>query len=206
MLTVALTGGIGSGKSTVASLLQERGAAIFDVDAAARSVLADGAPAVGEIAARWPDAVDQGRVNRAALADIVFHSPQDLEFLNAIVHPRAWAAIDAQLARYAASHPHGVAVIDVPLLATSPRRDSFDLRVVVDADTDVRIRRLVGQRGMREPDVRARIAAQVTSDDLRRIADVWIDNSGDIAQLVPQVDRLWEKCREDAIASSRPKP
>lgn len=90
MLTIALTGGIGSGKSTVSAMLREHGAAIFDVDEAARSVLAPGEPGVDDVAARWPEVVAAGVVDRAALAHIVFHNPAELAQLNAIVHPRTW--------------------------------------------------------------------------------------------------------------------
>lgn len=193
MLTIALTGGIGSGKSTVSAMLREHGAAIFDVDEAARSVLAPGEPGVDDVAARWPEVVAAGVVDRAALAHIVFHNPAELAQLNAIVHPRTWEKIDADLTEYRRAHPEGIAVVDIALLATSERRDAFDLNVVVHADTETRIRRLTQTRGMNEKDARARIAAQVDEDELRALADVWLDNSGTPEHLREQVDALWAR-------------
>ena len=193
MLTIALTGGIGSGKSTVSAMLREHGAAIFDVDEAARSVLAPGEPGVDDVAARWPEVVAAGVVDRAALAHIVFHNPAELAQLNAIVHPRTWEKIDADLTEYRRAHPAGIAVVDIALLATSERRDAFDLNVVVHADTETRIRRLTQTRGMDEKDARARIAAQVDEDELRALADVWLDNSGTPEHLREQVDALWAR-------------
>lgn len=193
MLTVALTGGIGSGKSTVSAMLRELGARIFDVDEAARSVLALGGPGVDDVAARWPEVVRAGVVDRAALARIVFHNPAELAHLNAIVHPRTWEKIDAELREYRHRQPDGVAVVDIALLATSERRDAFDLNVVVHADVETRIRRLTETRGMDEKDARARIAAQVDEDELRALADVWLDNSGTPEHLREQVEALWAR-------------
>ncbi|MFT3942637.1 MAG: dephospho-CoA kinase [Ancrocorticia sp.] len=191
MLTIALTGGIGSGKSTVSTLLRGLGAEIFDVDEAARSVLAPGSPGVDDVAARWPEVVTSGVVDRAALARIVFNDPAELAHLNAIVHPRTWEKIDADLAEYRRAHPDGVAIVDIALLATSERRDSFDLRVVVHADVETRVRRLTETRGMDEADARARIAAQVDESELRALADVWLDNSGTPEDLHKQVEAFW---------------
>lgn len=193
MLTIALTGGIGSGKSTVSAMLRELGARIFDVDEAARSVLALGGPGVDDVAARWPEVVRAGVVDRAALARIVFHNPAELAHLNAIVHPRTWEKIDSELREYRRRQPDGVAVVDIALLATSERRDAFDLNVVVHADVETRIRRLTETRGMDEKDARARIAAQVDEDELRALADVWLDNSGTPEQLREQVEALWAR-------------
>lgn len=191
MLTIALTGGIGSGKSTVSSMLRNLGAEIFDVDEAARSVLAPDSPGVAAVAARWPEVVTHGIVDRAALARIVFSNPAELTHLNAIVHPRTWEKIDADLRAYCRTHPDGIAIVDIALLVTSDRRDSFDLRVVVHADVETRVRRLIETRGMDEADARARIAAQVDENELRMLADVWLDNSGTPEDLREQVDALW---------------
>lgn len=192
MLTIALTGGIGSGKSTVASMFRDLGAQIFDADEAARSVLAPGSPGVDDVAAHWPTVVANGVVDRAELARIVFNNPVELGRLNGIVHPRTWEKIDAALTEYRRVHPDGIAVVDIPLLATSDRRDAFDLRVVVHADVETRVRRLTETRGMDEADARARIAAQVSEDELRALADVWLDNSGAPEELREQVEAFWK--------------
>lgn len=191
MVTIALTGGIGAGKSTVARMLRSHGAQVFDVDAAAREVLAPGGPGVAEVAALWPEVVDNGIVDRPALAAIVFSDDDQRAHLNAIVHPRTWERIDRALAEYRLEHPQGVAVVDIPLLSTSDRSDMFDATAVVYANQASRIRRLVEQRGMTEGDALSRMAVQASDAELAAIADVLIDNSGTETDLASRVDELW---------------
>lgn len=192
MLVVGLTGGIGSGKSTVSALLAERGAAIVDADAIARNVVEPGQPAYGAVVARFGPGVvgPDGSLDRQALADVVFADPAARADLNAIVHPAVRAAMAEAVAAHAGSDR--VVVMDIPLLAEGGgRRPEMAAVVVVDAPVEVAVGRLVGRRGMSEADARARIAAQATREQRLAIADVVVDNSGSLEDLRAEVERAW---------------
>jgi dephospho-CoA kinase len=189
MLLVGLTGGIGSGKSTVAAALAARGAVIVDGDAIARELQEPGGPVLDRIAERFgSEILVDGRLDRAALAKIVFNDGDALADLNAIVHPALGEEIKRRIeAEHDTDH---IVVLDMPLLAEKPR-DDLAATIVVDVPVDIAVARLVGQRGMDETDVRARIANQATRDDRLAIATHVIDNSGDRAALEAQVDVVW---------------
>ncbi len=192
MVLVGLTGGIGSGKSTVSALLAARGAVVIDADAIVREVQAPGTPVLEAIVERFgPGMVGaDGALDRQALADLVFADDEALQALNAIVHPAVGAEIAPRVGGGAGTD--GVVVLDVPLLVESGRDDMAAL-LVVDVDPEVAVRRVVEQRGMREDDVRARIARQASrSDRLARATHV-IDNSGSIAALEARVAEVWEQ-------------
>lgn len=192
MILVGLTGGIGSGKSTVAALLAARGATVIDADAVTRELQAPGQPVLASIAARFGPIVvaPDGSLDRQALADLVFapDGAEALADLNAIVHPAVGAEIARRLEE--AARGDGVVVLDVPLLVESGRDDMAAV-VVVDVDPEVAVARLVEQRGMREADARARIARQASREERRARADLVVDNAGDRAALEAQVDALW---------------
>ena len=192
-VTVALTGGIGAGKSTVARLLADRGALVVDADAIAREVVEPGQPALQEIEKAFGGAVidADGRLDRAALADIVFGDESARLRLNAITHPR----IAARSAELLASAPtDAVVVYDMPLLVEQGPEalKGWDAIIVVDAPDDIRLTRLRA-RGMNETDARARMARQVSREDRLSHADYVIDNAGDSDDLGRQIDRLWER-------------
>ena len=199
MLVIGLTGGIGSGKSTVATLLAERGATVIDVDALGREVIAPGGRAEGQVIVEFgPEITDaEGHIDRAGLARVVFGQPEALTRLTAISHP----AINAELAdrldavRGDEGSAESVVVLDMAILVESTlgRGDpehSYTKVVVVEAPPDLRVRRAVA-RGMEADDVRARIASQATDDERRAVADVVITNDGDLATLAQRVDGLW---------------
>ena len=192
MLRVGLTGGIGSGKSTVARRLVARGAVLVDSDVLAREVVAPGTDGLAEIVAAFGDGVldATGALDRPALAAVVFDDPAARERLNAIIHPRVRVR-SAEL--IASARADAVVVQDVPLLVENGMAPHFPLVVVVHADAEERVRRLVRLRGMPEADARARIAAQASDDARRAAADVWLDNSGDERDLEAAVDTLWER-------------
>jgi dephospho-CoA kinase len=193
MLVVGLTGGIGSGKSTVAELLRARGATVIDADLLAREVVAPGTPGFRAVVARFgPGVVDpDGGLDRRALAGIVFADPGALADLNAIVHPAVRARIDDRLRELRTTAEAGVVVLEIPLLVESGRSYGAAAVIVVDCPEDVALRRLVVERGMDEGDARRRMAAQLSRADRLAAADIVIDNSGSPAELSAEVDRMW---------------
>ncbi|QEW02937.1 dephospho-CoA kinase [Microbacterium lushaniae] len=195
MPLIALTGGIASGKSTIAGRLDERGAAIVDADQIVRDVQQPGSPVLEQIAATFgADMVrGDGSLDRAALGAKVFGDPGQLAALNAIVHPAVRAESARRFAEAAAADPDAVVVYDVPLLAEARASDPWDLVVVAHAPAEIRVQRLVRQRGMTEADARARIAAQVSDEDRLKLADVVIDTTGTMADTLRQADALWER-------------
>jgi dephospho-CoA kinase len=193
VLAVGLTGGIGSGKSTVAQRLVEHGAVLVDADRIAREVVAPGGPAYQPLVDRFGREVlaADGTLDRARLAAVVFADPQALADLNAITHPAVGAVMAER--RYGPHPADAVVVLDIPLLRAEHRAAlALDLVVVVDCPVEVALDRLVTGRAMPAEDARARIAAQVTREERRAEADVVIDNDGDLAALGVAVDRLWE--------------
>ncbi len=188
---MGLTGGIGSGKSTVSAMLAARGAVIIDADAITRELQAPGSPLLATIAERFGDDVilPDGSLDRAALAAKVFDDPEALTDLNGIVHP----AVGVEILRRVGEQRETdhVVVLDVPLLAENPRTDTGAV-IVVDVDPEVAVERLVTQRGMDEADARARIARQATREQRLALADRVLDNSGDVAGLERQVNEVWE--------------
>jgi dephospho-CoA kinase len=195
---VGLTGGIGSGKSTVARRLAALGALVIDSDVLAREVVEPGTPGLAAIREAFGPGVIKrdGSLDRPALGRIVFADRGRLDELNAIVHPlvRERAAAIMHEAR-----PSAVVVQDVPLLVESDYAGSFDLVVVVDAPDEERIARLAAERGMTAEDVRARMGAQASREERLAAADVVLDNSGSREQLMTQVDRLWEQLSEGPL-------
>jgi dephospho-CoA kinase len=189
VLRIGLTGGIGSGKSTVSALLAERGARIVDADVLAREVVAPGSPGLAAVVDAFGDGVltADGALDRPALAAVVFGDPAARATLDGIVHPLVRKrAIDL----ISAMPDDAVVVQDIPLLVETGQAASFDLVLVVEADLETRVARLV-RRGLAEDDARARIAAQATDEQRRAVADVVLDNSGSPEHLAEQVDRFW---------------
>jgi dephospho-CoA kinase len=192
VIVVAITGGIGSGKSTVAALLEGRGAIVIDADVIARQVVAPDGPAYHALVEHFgPGVVNgDGTVDRAALAARVFSDPAELAALNAITHPAIAVAIRARLDEVAGLGPP--VVLDLPLLSEATRQ-WYGLTgvVVVDAPVEVAVHRLVEQRGLAEADAEARVRAQIPRPERRRLADVVVDNGGSREELDAAVGRLW---------------
>jgi dephospho-CoA kinase len=188
VLLVGLSGGIGSGKSTAARALAARGALVLDADAIAREVVEPGQPGFDPVVARFGPSVvaDDGRLDRPALARIVFDAPDARRDLNAIVHP----LVAQETQRRVAAAPAGaVIVMDVPLLVEAAR-SGYQLVVIVEAPEEIRLERLA-TRGMDPADARRRMATQATDAERRAVADVVLDNSGSLADLERQIDALW---------------
>ena len=197
MKKVGLTGGIGSGKSTVARMLGGAGLAVVDADQVARDIMEPGSPVLEEVAAAFgADLIgDDGALDRGELARRAFATTEDTLRLNAITHPAIRAESER---RFAAAEEAGeqAVIYDMPLLVDLGLNQDMDLTVVVDVDKEERIRRLVDKRGLDEADARARMAQQI--DDATRLAaaDVVIDNNGPLDALEPQVAALIKKIKD----------
>jgi dephospho-CoA kinase len=187
---IGLTGGIGSGKSAAARRFAELGALVIDADLVAREVVEPGTDGLAAVVAEFGEQVldGDGRLDRPALARVVFTDEAARGRLNAILHPRIRARVAD---RIAAAPPGTVVVQDVPLLAETGQAGAFDLVVVVEAPAELRVQRLVRDRGMPAEQARARMAAQATDEQRRAIADVVIVNDGTPEDLRAQVDRCW---------------
>jgi dephospho-CoA kinase len=194
VLRIGLTGGIGSGKSTVSRLLAEHGAVIVDADRIAREVVAPGSPGLAAVVEAFGPGIltEDGALDRPALAAVIFADREARATLDGIVHP----LVRKRAAEVESAAPEDAVVVhDVPLLAETGQAASYDLVLVVEADEAARVARLVG-RGLTEDDARARIAAQATDGQRRAIADVVLDNRGTPAELAAQVDRFWHERAE----------
>jgi dephospho-CoA kinase len=189
VLRIGLTGGIGSGKSTVSALLAARGALIVDADRIAREVVEPGTEGLAAVVEAFGAQVltADGSLDRPALAAVVFSDPAARARLDAVVHP----LVRRRTAELVAAAPADAVVVnDVPLLVETGQAASYDVVLVVEADPEIRVARLV-QRGLTEDDARARIASQATDEQRRAVADVVLDNSGTPEELAEQVDRFW---------------
>ena len=197
MIEIGLTGGIGSGKSTVADMLVERGAVLIDADRIVRDLQEPGAPVFEAMVERWGPAVvaEDGTLDRAAVAAIVFTDDNELKAINDIVHPAVGEAMQAR--RDDLKETDAIVVFDIPLLVKS-EDDPVDERyshlqgiIVVDTDVEIAVERLVLHRGFDADDARSRIILQASREARRAVADIILDNSGDLDSLGPQVDAAW---------------
>jgi dephospho-CoA kinase len=195
MKLIGLTGGIASGKSTVAKRLVDHGAVLVDADVLAREVVEPGTPGLAEIERVFGPAVlsSDGSLNRPALGAIIFADADKRERLNAITHPAIWKRGLELFAEAEAGDPDVVVVYDVPLLAEAAedRPMNFDLVVVVQADLETRIDRMVELRGMSRAEAESRLRAQASDDSRLKLADVVIDSNGTIENTLEQADALW---------------
>lgn len=191
MQKIGLTGGIGSGKSTVAAMLAEAGIRIVDADKIAREIMEPGSPVLDRVAAEFgADLIDaDGALDRAELARRAFKDKASTQRLNDITHPAIRAESNRQFDE-AAADGEEYAVYDMPLLVELGLDKDMDITVVVDVDAEERVRRLVSSRGLDENDARARIAQQIDDETRRAAADIVIDNNGDLSDLATQVREL----------------
>jgi dephospho-CoA kinase len=198
---VALTGGIGAGKSEVARRLAARGAVVLDADKAAREVVEPGTPGLARVVAEFGAGVlrADGSLDRPKLGEIVFGDDSARARLNQIVHPLVRERMRAAEAAARAARGDGVTIVhDVPLLAEGGRGGEFDLVIVVDVPAEVQLGRLVSQRGMTEGQAAARLAAQATREQRLAIADIVIDNTGTLDELDDRVEEAWSQLSQRA--------
>ncbi|HEX4402347.1 MAG TPA: dephospho-CoA kinase [Galbitalea sp.] len=195
MKLIGLTGGIASGKSTVAHRLVELGAVLVDADVLAREVLEPGTPGLAEVERVFGPSVisADGALNRPALGAIIFADADKREQLNAITHPAIWKRAIELFQRAVAADPDVVIIYDVPLLAeaAADRPMDFDLVVVVQADIQTRIDRMVELRNMSRQEAESRVRAQASDEDRLMLADIVIDSNGTMTDTLRQVDDLW---------------
>ena len=202
MIEIGLTGGIGSGKSTVADLLVARGAMLIDADRIVRELQVPGGEVFTAMVARWGDAVvaRDGTLDRKAVAGIVFTDEGELAALNAIVHPAVATVMKAR--RAASERTEAIVVLDIPLLVAADGESRAEQYanlagiIVIDVDADVAVDRLVTLRSFAVADARSRIANQASREERRAVADIVIDNNGSLDDLVPQVDDAWRWAQE----------
>ena len=197
MQLIGLTGGIASGKSTIASRFAELGAVVVDADAIAREVVEPGQPALAEIARRFGDGViaPDGSLDRPALGAIVFQDDEARRALNDITHPAVLRESTARFQAAADEDPDAIVVYDVPLLVESANEYPFGLVVVAHASEATRVRRLVDLRGMDQAEAERRIRSQASDEERLAVADVVIDTDGDLEHTLEQVDAVWEDVR-----------
>ena len=193
MPLIALTGGIASGKSTIARRLAEHGAVIVDADQVVRDVQQPGSPVLQAIAAEFGEGVvrEDGSLDRANLGARVFGDPSAVARLNSIVHPAVRIESQRRFEKALADDPDAVVVYDVPLLVEARLADPWDLIVVAHAPADVRARRLVELRGLSAAEAAARIASQVSDEDRLQIADAVVETDGALEDTLLRADELW---------------
>jgi dephospho-CoA kinase len=205
MILVALTGGIGAGKSAVSTRLAARGAVIIDADGIVRELQVPGAPLLSALAERFGEHIilADGSLDRAGLAAIAFEDDESVAALNGIMHPAVRAEIHRRVDAEAGTDR--VVVLDTPLMTeTVVRGLVFAAIIVVDTPIEVAVERLVAQRGMSAEDALARISKQISRDERVATADIVIDNGGDVADLDANVDALWARLLELRDAGSSP--
>ena len=203
MLLVGLTGGIGTGKSTVARMLEKWGAVVFDADVLARQAVAPGTPGFDQVVERFGPNVlaPGGGLDREALASIVFSDPAARRDLEGIVHPEVRRMFAEGCEEYRDSDR--VVVFSAPLLVETGMHTAFDLLIVVSAPVATQIERLMRDRGMAERDVQARIAAQLPLEAKAEVADILVDNEGTLEDLERRVERVWRDLDAQARAGTR---
>ncbi|HZK58534.1 MAG TPA: dephospho-CoA kinase [Cryobacterium sp.] len=204
MYVIGLTGGIASGKSTVARRLAWHGAVHIDADHLGRVAVEPGTGALAQIRETFGDDVlnADGSLNRAALGALVFGDPAALAQLNAIVHPAVRQLTNQLILEAGRADPDAIVVYDVPLLVESALDHSFDLIVVAHADEETRVRRMVELRGMTETDATRRIGSQASDAERLAVANVVIDTGGSLANTLEQVDALYERVRSEIDRST----
>lgn len=202
MYLIGLTGGIASGKSTVARRLYEHGAVHLDADQLARKVVEPGTPALAAIAETFGPEVlrADGSLDRERLGGIVFGDDAARAKLNAIVHPAVRALSGRLIAKAEAENPDAVVVYDVPLLVEANVDHPFDLVVVTDAPKRTQVKRLVEQRGLDPLQAEARVDAQIDREARLKVADVVIDTDGSLGHTMSQADALWSRVTSELAA------
>lgn len=199
MHLLALTGGIASGKSTVAHRWESQGAVVVDADGLAREVVELGSPVLAEIAERFGRGVlaADGSLDRSALSAVVFGDALARQALNAITHPAIGRLAQARFDEAERHDAHAIVVYDIPLLVESAQSlERFALIVTVEAEPEVRVQRLIDHRGLDRAAAINMVTSQASSDERRAVADFVIDTNGSLAETQEQADRIWAEISE----------
>ncbi|QJD83925.1 dephospho-CoA kinase [Cohnella herbarum] len=194
-MNIGLTGGIATGKSTVAKLLTDRGAILIDLDGIAREVVEPGQPSLLAIAERFGHTVIQadGTLDRKKLGSIVFADAAERKALEAITHPAIRTVMKRRMADHESGNPDKLVVVDVPLLFESKLESYFERIMVVYVPRDSQLRRLMERDKLTAEEAEKRLRAQMDIEDKRLKADILIDNSGSLANTTEQIDRYWRE-------------
>lgn len=197
-MNIGLTGGIASGKSTVAKLFQKKGAYLIDFDVLVRSVEEPGAPAWGRIVENFGTEIlsEDGTIDREKLGAIVFRDKEKLEKLNGIVHPFVFEEWERQIADIKKKNPNAIVISDIPLLIEVGKVDKVDLVVLVYISQEEQIRRLMERDGCSREDALVRIDSQMSIDEKLWYSDFVVDNGSSLEETVEQVDDIWERLLE----------
>ena len=195
MLKVALTGGIGSGKSQASEIFEDLGALVVDSDQLSRDVIERGTPGFDEVVSEFGDEIlSNGEIDRTRLAEAIFGNPDKRKLLEEIIHPRVRAAFED----YIKSAPNGSVVIyQIPLLVETDGAKFFDVIISITAPVEIRTNRLRA-RGMKDYEIEQRISAQVSDSEREKISDFIIDNSGTKEDLARQIEAIYEKLKSSA--------
>lgn len=189
MLSVALTGGIGSGKSTVAEIFEELGALVIDSDQLAREVIERGTSGYDAVLSRFGDSIlKEGEIDRSALGAIVFEDEKARKDLEAIIHPLVRERSEKIASRAGDSR---IVINQIPLLVETSGAKRFDFVITVEADLEMRRERLRA-RGMKDYEISRRISAQASDDERKAIANIVITNNGSLDELTREVERVWD--------------
>jgi dephospho-CoA kinase len=205
MLTIGLTGGIGSGKSTVASLLAEKGAIIIIADYIGWELLLKASPVYSELVEAFGgDILDEyGRIERKKLGKLVFSKPEKLQKLNDIVHPHLKKRLWARISDIRTRRPDAIIIVDAALIIESGIIDKFEGLVVVTAPQEQRVQRLMAERLMTREEALSRIQSQMADEERLKYATWVINNDGSMEALQDKIDRLWSDIEERAAAATQ---
>jgi dephospho-CoA kinase len=194
-MNIGLTGGIATGKSTVAKLLMDRGAILIDLDEIAREVVNPGQPTLFRIAERFGQAIlqEDGSLNRKKLGDIVFADPSERKALEQIIHPAIRAVMKERMAYYESNTLHKLIVVDVPLLYESGLESYFEQMMVVYVPRQTQLQRLMERNSLTIEEAERRLTAQMDIEEKKSRGDILIDNSSSIALTELQIERFWQE-------------
>lgn len=199
MFIIGLTGGIGTGKSTVSKYLEEKGCLILDADAISRKMTEKGMPALAEIAKAFGQnlILEDGNLDRASLGNIVFNNKEKLDTLQSIITEKVVEYINLEIKKLKSNNYTGIVVVDAPLLFECNMQGIGDENWLVSVDLDIRISRVIARDGLTKEQIMSRINNQMSQEDKEKLSHVILDNSGSLEELYEQIDMNLERIRNE---------